>query len=26
VACGSVLIREAMHARSPLPEHELATN
>ena len=26
VACGSVLIREVMHARSPLPEHELATN
>ncbi|WP_314523684.1 LPS O-antigen length regulator Wzz(fepE) [uncultured Lelliottia sp.] len=26
VACGSVLIREAMHSRSPLPEHELATN
>lgn len=26
VACGSVLIREAMHARSPLSEHELATN
>jgi LPS O-antigen subunit length determinant protein (WzzB/FepE family) len=26
VACGSVLIREAMHSRSTLPEHELATN
>lgn len=26
LACGSILVREAMHARSPVPEHELATN